>query len=206
MNYHVPLISDKQYHIFNKSIGTDKFFLCDNDYNVFKRKYIEYIHPVVDTFSFNLLPNHFHLQVQIKSYEYLRDLFSKKYPHRIPADGWQPNFVMQQFSNMMNGYAKRFNTRYHRQGGLFKNYLRRLEIVDDQQFDNTLFYIHKNPVHHNYCEKIEHWPWSSYHEILADTPTVIQRKKILDWFGGREKFIQFHQQTIFLKNSIIFDL
>ncbi|MCF3109969.1 hypothetical protein LL912_14400 [Niabella sp. CC-SYL272] len=35
-----------------------------------------------------------------------------------------PSFVMQQFSNWLNGYAKAFNKRYRRMGGLFMDYIK----------------------------------------------------------------------------------
>jgi hypothetical protein len=200
MDYHIPLIADKTYHIFNRAVGSDKLFHCNRDHLKFLDKYEYHINPIADTFSFNLLPNHFHFQIQIKSYNELLELFCKKNPGKDPEVGWQPKFVIKQFSNMLNGYAKWYNRKYDRKGSLFIDYLRRVEIMDDIQFTNTLFYVHKNPVHHGYCDKIEDWLWSSYNELLANTHTNLQRQKVLEWFGNREKFIEFHQRPIPLKN------
>ncbi|MEO7763513.1 MAG: hypothetical protein ABIR78_04085, partial [Ferruginibacter sp.] len=115
----------------------------------------------------------------------------------------QPRFVMQQFSNMFNSYAKAFNKKNYRRGALFMDYMRRVEVTTDTQFTATVFYIHKNSVHHGYCKDIAGWPWSSYHAILSNAATKLERQKILEWFGSREKFIEYHSQPIVLKNAAI---
>jgi putative transposase len=56
-------------------------------------------------------------------------------------------------------------------------------------------------VHHGFCKAIPDWCWSSYNSILTNTPTNLQRQKVLEWFGGTEKFIEYHTQQIHLKNA-----
>ena len=129
-------------------------------------------------FAYALLPNHFHFLVEIKPHETLYELYKNKNKHLKPAqapvkenDNWQPEFVMQQFSNLLNSYTKSFNKKYNRKGALFMDYLRRVQINTDEQFFATVFYTHKNPVHHGLCKKMEDWNWSSYNSILANLPT-----------------------------------
>lgn len=112
-----------------------------------------------------------------------------------------PAFIMQQFSNLLNSYTKAYNRMYNRKGSLFIDYLRRVEITSDSQFGATVFYIHKNSVHHGYCEKMEQWKWSSFNALLSDEPTKLLRQELLDWFGGREGFIQYHNQPVYLKEA-----
>ena len=81
------------------------------------------------------------------------------------------------------------------------DYLRRVEVTNDQQYTATIFYIHKNPVHHGYCTQIDAWPWSSYRILLSQSPTKMQRNKVLQWFGGTDKFIAYHTQPIHLKTQ-----
>ena len=201
MNYYEPLIADTIYHVVSRAIGNEKLFLNDGDYTFFLERFDKYISPVADTFAWSLLPNHFHFLIQVRSYLDLLSCLKKTKPSATEYDGWQAKFVMQQFSNMLNSYAKSFNIKNTRKGGLFMDYMRRVEIKTEAQFTTTVFYIHKNPVHHGYCNEIADWPWSSYKTILSTAPTKLQRQKLLNWFGNTEKFIAFHSQPVYLKNE-----
>jgi hypothetical protein len=108
---------------------------------------------------------------------------------------------MERFSNLLNSYAKSYNKVYKRMGSLFVDYLRRVEVNSSSQFGSTVFYVHKNPVHHGFSKKIDEWKWTSYHSLLSNQPTLLLRNEVLDWFGGVEKFIQFHNQPINLKGG-----
>ena len=90
---------------------------------------------------------------------------------------------------------------YSRKGGLFIDYLRRVEIKNDSQFGATVFYIHKNPVHHGYCQKMNQWEWSSFDTMLSDKPTKLLRHEVLDWFGGLHGFLGYHNQLVYLKEA-----
>ena len=83
------------------------------------------------------------------------------------------------------------------------DYLRRVQIKTEEQFFATLFYIHKNPVHHGLCKKMEDWKWSSYNSILSNAPTKIERQKLINHFGTAEHFSEFHDQPVHLKNAVV---
>ncbi|MEO6253342.1 MAG: hypothetical protein ABIO79_08560 [Ferruginibacter sp.] len=203
MDYYPPLLADNIYHITGHAVGREKLFLSDDNYRFFLKRYNKYIIPIADTFTYSLLPNHFHFLLQIKSYGELGKYYKKIKPHGKKDENWQPDFVMQQFSNMFNSYAKAFNKKNNRRGALFMDYMRRLEVTTDGQYTATVFYIHKNIVHHGYCKDILSWPWSSYHAIVSNANTKVERQKVLEWFGSREKFIEYHLQPISLKNAVI---
>ena len=202
MNYYQPLLSDNTYHIFSRAIGSEKLFTCKKDYLGFLRRFHDHINPVASTYAYALLPNHFHFLIKVKPHLVLLDLFKESKRFRGEYDGWQPAFVMQQFSNMLNSYAKSFNFNYARKGALFMDYMRRVEVEDDTQFSSTLFYIHKNPVHHGYCQNLSDWEWSSYNTMLSVAPTGLLRYEVLNWFGNLDKFVEFHKQPVFLKESL----
>ena len=203
MDYYVPLLADNIYHITSRAVGNEKLFLNDDNYKFFLQRYDKYITPIADTFAWSLLPNHFHFLIQVRSYPELLDYYKKIKPHGNVTDAWQQDFVMQRFSNMLNSYAKSFNNLNNRKGALFMDYMRRVEVTDDGQYTATVFYIHKNAVHHGYCKEMREWPWSSYKTILSQTPTKIERQKVLDWFGGTDKFIAYHTQPIHPKNAVV---
>ena len=61
------LQAEHTYHIFNRANGYEKLFLSGENYRFFLEKYRHYIGPVVDTFGYCLMPNHFHFLTRIKS-------------------------------------------------------------------------------------------------------------------------------------------
>lgn len=205
MNYFEPLISDNTYHIFSRAIGSEKLFTCTDNHQFFLRKIEKYVLPIADIHSYALLPNHFHILIQVKSYHELLALQNKRKSSFQENNDWQPKFVIQQFSNLLNSYTKSFNKKYNRKGALFMDYIRRVEVKKDSQYSATLFYIHKNPIHHGYCDQIEDWKWTSYKSVISNSPTLIQRNKIIDWFDTVERFEQFHKQPINLKNAVVIE-
>ena len=113
-----------------------------------------------------------------------------------------PDFIMERFSNLLNSYSKAYNKMYNRKGGLFMDYLKRVEVITDDQFGATVFSIHKNPVDHNYSKTVMDWYWSSYKILLSSRPTDLMRKEVMDFFGGKDQFVKYHQQEILLKDNL----
>ena len=70
---------------------------------------------------------------------------------------------------------------------------KRKPIKSDSYFISTLQYIHRNPVHHGFCTNIEDWNWSSYHSLISQKSTLLEKKEILDWFGTKEYFAEAHK-------------
>jgi REP element-mobilizing transposase RayT len=202
MDYYQPLIPDNYYHIVHRAVGNETLFKEEENKQFFLQRYQKYIMPLADTFAYSLLENHFHFLVQIKAPEDISSLYKKTNSNNIEYNGWQQDFIMQQWSNLLNSYTKSFNTKYQRKGSLFMDYLRRVPVDTDTQFIATAFYIHKNAVHHGYCNKMEDWPYCSYKQLLLNSNSFIKKNEMLDWFGGLDKLIEYHQQPIYLKNAV----
>ncbi len=105
------------------------------------------------------------------------------------------SFIVKQFSNMNNSYTKAFNKTYERKGKLFLQSFKRKEVDSDEYFTKLIHYIHSNPVHHQLTKLIKDWKHSSYNALVSNSVTLLQREAVFDWFGGKEKFILFHQET-----------
>jgi putative transposase len=199
-NRHIKLLPGGEYHLLSRAVGSEKLFIEPKNYDFFLSRYQKHVSPIVDTYAYCLLPNHFHLQVKVKEELALEAYFKKVKARKEYSPLLLPDFVMERFANWLNSYAKSFNKMYRRMGALFIDYMRRVAIEDESQFRNTIFYIHKNPVHHYYCRRIEEWPWSSYHTLLSQGHTQLLRPEVWEKFGGREGFINFHKQPISPKN------
>ena len=198
-DYHIPLIPNKTYHVFSRAIGNERLFREPTNYQFFLSRFHKHVSPVADNLSYCLLPNHFHSMLRIKNELFIKEHFYEVKKKKLFTPELASDFIMERISNLMNSYTKAYNKMYKRRGSLFIDYCRRVEINNDAQFGATIFYIHKNPVHHGYCDAIEKWHWSSYHEFASGKPSSLCRQEVLEWFGGVKGFMAYHQQPIYLK-------
>lgn len=189
-NKQEDLIPGNSYHIYNKAIGKDKLFTSDNDYYYFLQKLSRYILPVADIISYCLVPNHFHLLINIKEFESLRNNMSSKYSET-------PNvYLSQVFSNFFNSYTKSFNKAHRRVGRLFLYSFRRILVEDDDYLIYLINYIHRNPIHHGISKSFTEWKYSSYQAIISKNETNVNRNIVLALFGSTEEFVTYHNENI----------
>jgi len=202
MNYHIPLIPEKTYHIFSRAMGNEKLFLEEGDYIFFLQQYLKYITPIADTLAYNLLPNHFHFIIRIKKLNEIRKLFKtlkkkkRKFRKKII-----PEFIMEQFSNLLNSYVKTINNKYSRKGGLFIDIMKRKEL-ELHQIKPTLFYIHKNSIEHKYSTDIAKWPWSSYYLFISNNNDQWTSHLIPYLFSDAMEFIRYHRNLKNLDDAV----
>jgi len=196
-NYHQPLIPGESYHLFSRAVGNEKLFKSQENYRYFLNKFDSHTNRVAGLYTYSLIPNHFHLLVRIKSAETII-LFYEEIKQK-PFDPLVTNlsdFIMERFSNWLNGYTKAFNKMYRRKGSLFMDYLRRSHAKNDADFANFVFYLHKNAVHHGLTKTIGDWEWDGYKILLNDLPNQLLRKELLEFFGGEDAFVKYHERTI----------
>jgi len=199
MNYHIPLLPNRIYHVFNHAVGIENLFREEKNYFYFLELVQKYVLPIANIYAFNLLPNHFHFLVHIKSEDDLKEVLKNK--SKLVDIPDYPKLIMQQFSNCFNAYAKAFNKLYERKGALFIDYMKRSEIRSESYFQNCLHYIHYNAVRHGLCESIDDWYWSSYSAFIDEKPSKLARKAVMDVFGNKTYFVQFHQQKPILEEQ-----
>lgn len=195
----------KYYHIYNRGNNKEKIFNEDENYRYFMQLFMNYIIPISDLYTYCLLPNHFHFLLRIKREEELTNFSEKINKYRQKNIPWR--FISQKFSNFFNSYAKSFNLVYNRYGSLFQERFGRIEVDSDEYYSELIYYIHFNPQKHGFVKDFREYPYSSYSEILSGTGTIVQREKVLSWFGGKDEFVKFHmddhdQSDI---NNVIFE-
>lgn len=67
--YHQPLLPDHTYHLFSRAIGSEKLFLCEENYRFFLEKLNKHTSPVCGIYCYALIPNHFHLLARVRDEE-----------------------------------------------------------------------------------------------------------------------------------------
>jgi putative transposase len=205
--YHQPLLPLEIYHLFSRAVGNEKLFIEDKNYGYFLNKLSLHTRDVAEIFTYSLLPNHFHIVARMKSVEDIAgnyELIKKKKYDPLASD--ISDFIMERFSNLLNSYTKSINKMYSRRGALFMDYLKRSRVEKESDFTSFLFYTHKNAVHHGYTSTIGDWKHDAYQSLLSDKPTRLLRNYVLEWFGGKENFIKFHNQPVDIKHALFNDV
>ena len=165
-----PILHGNYYHIYNRGNNGIDLFLEKESYYHFLRLYAKYIEPVADTYAWCLLKNHFHILVRIKekteiNHDELTYSTTEK-PRVIHAS--------RQFSHLFNAYTQAMNKRHKRTGSLFETTFERKLVASERYFQQLIFYIHNNPVHHGFVKQMNLYPWSSYETIISDKPTRLK--------------------------------
>ena len=197
------------YHIYNRGVNRENIFVEERNYAYFLKLYARHVEPVVDTIAYCLLRNHFHLSVRVKSeleIQTLRGSPASNHPveqgnpaNQDAGQSRKPlgsNYASTQFSNFFNAYAKAINKAYNRTGSLFQHPFGRVMITTDRQLRKVIAYIHQNPQKHGFVGNFRDWKYSSYGIMLADKPTYLQRDIVLDWFGGRDEYLELHSEWV----------
>jgi REP element-mobilizing transposase RayT len=179
----------KYYHIYNRGIAGADIFPEDRNYAYFLKLYARHVAPAVSTLAYCLLRNHFHLFIQIKTSEVA--LASVEAEEKDGARN--SSTASLALANFFNAYAKAINHAYARNGALFEHRFRRVEVAEELYGLRLIHYIHHNPQKHGFVEDYRHYSHSSYRAFLSDRPTGLQRQQVLEWFGGRERFVAVHQ-------------
>jgi len=185
----IPLVPGKYYPIYNRANGDEMVFRCKENYRFFLEKFNFYISPVADTFSFCLMPNHFHFLLRIKGEkEIAQNLEGQENIANQEID----KIISNQFSRFFNSYAKSFNKLYNRKGSLFIKNFKRKNVADNKYLLKLIHYIHHNPLEAGLCKAPEVWKHSSYHLLLSGNSDFISHKEVIELFGTAEGFIKAH--------------
>ena len=125
--------------------------------------------------SYNLLvyaqmPNHFH--------------FIVKQNTEIP--------VGVAMKKIQGGYAKFFNTKYKRSGGVFEDQFKHIDIDSDIYLRWVIGYVLLNPYLAGLENNFGDYPYSSLHDLLwYRTNKLTNSEFVMDLFDGKDKLISF---------------
>lgn len=188
MEKRIPLLHGNYYHIYNRGNNSSAIFFEYENYYHFLRLYAKYIEPIAETYAWCLLKNHFHLLVRIKD---KNEIVESELTYNTTE---KPKVIepYRQFSHLFNAYTQSINKRQNRTGSLFETNFERKLVTSEKYFQQLIFYIHNNPVHHGLVKQMSLYPWSSYESIVSDKPTMIKRKEVIELFDNKENFIFYH--------------
>ncbi|MEI2688414.1 MAG: transposase [Anaerolineae bacterium] len=170
----IPLISGEYYHVYNRGNNRQDIFFERANYIFFVRRLRKYLigpttFPWVTIVAYCLMPNHFHLLVQLHD-----ALFSRRMQHHAIS------------------YTKAINERYQRVGALYQGQFRAIHIDSNDYLLHLSRYIHLNPVAAHLVQRPEDWEYSSFREYVGlRQGTLIDPGIVLGQFHDTADYSQF---------------
>jgi REP-associated tyrosine transposase len=205
--YKAPLFAEMQYHLIFRTVDGVPLFREPCNKVFFRRRYKHYLNPMLSTLAINLMENHAHFIVKIKS---IKDL--KKSISKIPEEKRTKRMkeflvaedpallvnamILRQINSFLVSYAMSYNILYNRKGGMFHSPCRRVVVKDAKHLKHGIVYVNANAQKHHLVDDFRTYPDTSYHDVLANSSSIISIKPVLDFFGGREEFIKSHEQIV----------
>lgn len=190
------------YHVYNHANGNENLFREQKNYYFFLEKISLHVLPFVKLHAYCLLPNHFHFLIYVREFEELKLLKQFRLIQNRPDEELQllmEKNISKSFSNLFSSYAQSYNKIYKRRGSLFMPNMKANIIEDNSSICKVTHYVHANPVHHGFVKNLEDWKFSSYNSYLSDLTTKLSKKEIIEIFGSKNYFIEYHKQPIELK-------
>lgn len=187
----LPLEKGNYYHIYNRgNNGIDVFFDSESYYH-FLRLFDRYISPIAETYAWCLLKNHFHILVYIKLDNEV-DYSKLEYSTVEKPKVLDPS---KQFGHLFNAYTQAINKKFNRTGALFEKPFERKQITSERYLQNVIYYIYNNPVQHGFVQQMNLYPWSSFESIVSDKPTKLKRQDVIELYGTKLDFIDYHKSS-----------
>jgi len=204
INYWQSFEENCFYHIYNRSNNKETIFRSDDNYKFFLKRWVEYLSPYFDTYSYALIPNHFHFTVKVHPVD---DLFREAVTQEKTVAGLKflegtlalDEFLEDQMKRFLTSYAKAFNKQQNREGSVFQKRFKRVAARTGHHLLYLIAYHHHNPIHHKLVKNYDEWKYSSYLAFLSGASTKICRQEVLDLFfpGDRNKavrdFVEYHR-------------
>ncbi|NPD45734.1 transposase [Lentimicrobium sp. S6] len=169
-----PLEPGKVYHIYNRGNNHQKVFFKGSDFSLFLENLSKYLTDYCSIYAYVLIPNHYHLVLRVN-------------------DDLEVNELSNRFLKFSLSYTNKINFEESRNGSLFLSHFRRIHVDTEDYLRRLIFYLHHNPTKHEMIKDFKNYPHSSYKSLISDKPTRLARKNVLELFGTKEEFINYHQ-------------
>ena len=147
-NYVADFYDEGIFPVYNRTNNKELLFKSDENRSYFLKQYHKYLHPFVDTFCWNLLPNHFHFLVRIKTTDVIKKhlqtlpvLQLKPIERKYINDSATTELLMElEWKRFFNSYAMAFNKQNKRKGNLFQRPFKRVEVMKESHFTQAIVY------------------------------------------------------------------
>jgi len=167
--------SGNYYHVYNRAVGWDILFPQIRNYIYFLNLLAKGPEALSHLIAYCLLPNHFHLLIQIK-------------------ESTNPKAVSESFRRLGISFSQAINKQEGRKDSLFMKPIKRIRITSDNYMREVIQYIHLNPLYHGIDTDYVNFRWSSYRSIVNEKLNVVSNEVIMHYFGDINNFEFLHRR------------
>ena len=209
-----PILGGSYYHIFNRGANRQLIFYNADNYNYFLKLLKELLADYMHFFAYCLLPNHFHLVVKVSDEIYQLEKENRSLSTQNRGNGSLKKItneeeigkiVVRQLKRLFITYAMAINKQENRVGNLFDPKYKRLEITKQDYLEYVIFYTHYNPEKHGLTDNFKKYKYSSFKAIKTESKTNIDRSFVLELYGGRDEFLNYHNVMHDERDTIILE-
>jgi len=187
------------FHVFNRGNNSQQIFFKRDNYLFFLAKIKEFVLPFADVLAWCLMPNHFHLMIEVLHEEITIENYS---PGDFKSPGEYQNrtrILNNSIAILLRSYTRAINKQQNRTGALFQEGTKSVCLNDhelspsyfqtaygnvgnisipEMEYPNVCFnYIHQNPVKDGLVFKPENWEFSSYQDYYCNRENYFVNKE-----------------------------
>lgn len=150
----MQFLTNEFYHIYNRGNNKNLIFFEDRNYQYFLKKIKKELDAYCNLLAYCLMPNHYHLLVQVKPTE------EKTYLNNHP--------LIRKIGSLQSSYTRAIQKQNNTSGSLFqqKTKAKLIDTSSSKYLLSCLHYIHQNPLKANLVSKLEQYEFSSFNEYL----------------------------------------
>lgn len=167
------------YHVFNRASGNQLLFKDEKNYEYFLSKFDVYLGNYVILHAWCLIPNHFHLLIEIKE------------AHLLPEHEDIHDNITKRFKNFFLCYSLSYKIMFDQKANVFSQKYKHIQLYTDSNIRYVTLYIHRNPKHHNIADW-QDYEWSSYPTIVNLNAKNKESSFLIQLFDNLEEFKQAH--------------
>ncbi len=182
------------YHIYNRGNNRQKIFFSHDNYIYFLKKIRKELLPFVDILAYCLMPNHFHLLVQVKS------LSTHSSDDLESSDELLSRKISNAIGVLLRSYTRAINKKENLTGSLFQQKTKAKCLNDYRSKTNyssiCFHYIHQNPLIAGLIEKMEDWEYSSFIDYCNLRKGTLCNKNLAEEIINFDKDYFYNQSYI----------
>ena len=170
------LITGGYYHIYNRGVNFENIFFQEQNWYFFLDRLKRYFTPnKVEILAYCLMPNHYHLLVQVKT----------------------DDIGIQVVHPFAISYTKAINKQQERVGPLFQGPYQVRSVNNPNDLIHLSSYIHNNPVAAGFVQAPEEWEFSSYLEYIGERRGSLPKVEVvLTRFKNRLAYADFVKEGL----------
>ena len=177
--------TDRIFHIYNRGNNSQQVFFNRENYLFFLNKIRKYISPYGNILAWCLMPNHFHLMLEVENLNLpVDDSQALTQSQGLTSTETKVISLNNSIGILLRSYTRAIQKQEKKSGSLFQRHTKAVCLNDpklEPAYFNTAFgtvinrsiseleypkvcydYIHGNPLHHHLVENLCEWEFSSY--------------------------------------------